>query len=152
MTLGTPIRLAILSQEASTGGIRDLLKTVGNVEIVAECRWDGRSVASTAWDHADLALVDLGRHEADLLPALLDLIASIRTPVPPVLIGTTTDDLLVAQLVKAGVGAYVLKDTVTADLGHALEAVRNKRQFLSPPLRDSLALRHLSKLGLAGTE
>jgi DNA-binding NarL/FixJ family response regulator len=112
-------------------GLRALLDTFGNVQVLAECG-DGQEVLEVAnRTQPDVLLLDI------TLPGLNGIEVALRvkklSPSTRVLIlSMHTDAEYVVKALKAGVAGYLIKDAAVAELKVALEAVQQGRPYLSP--------------------
>jgi DNA-binding NarL/FixJ family response regulator len=114
-------------------GIRTLVEAIPAVEVVAESG-DGREALELIERHRpDVALLDItmpglnGLEVADRVPKI-----SPKTKI--VILSMHADEAYVAQALRAGVAAYLLKDAAASELGIALEAVSRGDTYLSPAI------------------
>jgi DNA-binding NarL/FixJ family response regulator len=111
-------------------GIRALLQTVADVEIVAEAA-DGREALRLIEAHRpDLALMDIA------MPGLngLDATAGIGRNFPQtrvVILSMNADEDSVLKALRAGAVGYLVKTADPAELGMAIRAVARGDRFLS---------------------
>src|SRR5262249_10535278 len=114
-------------------GLRALLDTFGNVEVLAECG-DGQEVLELAnRTQPDVLLLDI------TMPGLNGIEAAARvkklSPSPRILIlSMHTEPEFVVKALRAGVAGYLIKDAAVAELKVALESVRQGRTYLSPAI------------------
>jgi DNA-binding NarL/FixJ family response regulator len=112
-------------------GIRALLESAGDVEIVAECG-DGREALEKIIQHRpDVALIDIG------MPGLNGVEVARRTGQESprtrvVILSMYADATYVRQALKAGVSAYLLKGAAVAELPLALASVMRGETYLTP--------------------
>lgn len=101
------------------------------LEIIAEAM-DGREAVALAELHKpDIAIVDISMKELSGLEAIVQ----IRRKSPDTVIIALSmfgDERYVTRAVRSGAKAYVLKDSSSEDLLHAIRAVRNGQSFFSP--------------------
>jgi DNA-binding NarL/FixJ family response regulator len=111
-------------------GIRALLQTVADVEIVAEAA-DGReALRLVAAHHPDLALMDI------TMPSLNGLDATVRIGrsfphTRVVILSMSADEDSVLKSLRAGAVGYLVKTADPAELGLAIRAVARGERFLS---------------------
>ncbi len=115
------------------GGIRSLLESVDNVEVVAESG-DGREALELVAKHRpDVALLDIG------MPGLNGLEVAKRAPKESpktriIILSMHGDVTYVKQALRAGVAGYLLKGAAVAELPLALKAVMRGETYLSPKI------------------
>ncbi|MCY1021552.1 response regulator [Pyxidicoccus sp. MSG2] len=112
-------------------GLRALLDTFGDIEVLAECGDGQEALALTDRLQPDVLLLDIS------LPGLNGIEVARRVPkVSPstrvLVLSMHTAAEYVAQALRAGVAGYLIKDAAVAELKVALEAVRQGRTYLSP--------------------
>lgn len=111
-------------------GIRALLRTVADVEIVAEAA-DGREALGLIADHhPDIVLMDI------MMPGLngLDAAARIVRTFPRtrvVILSMNADEDSVLKSIRAGAVGYLVKTADPAELELALRAIERGERFLS---------------------
>jgi len=126
-------------------GIRALLQTVADVEIVAEAA-DGREALSLiAAHHPDLALMDI------TMPGLngLDATARIGRTFPRtrvVILSMSADEDSVLKALRAGAVGYVVKTADPAELGLAVRAVTRGERFLSSAVSEHVVAACLNRI------
>jgi DNA-binding NarL/FixJ family response regulator len=111
-------------------GIRALLGTVADVEVVAEAA-DGReALRLIAVHHPDIVLMDI------MMPGLngLDATARIVRSFPRmrvVILSMNPDEDSVLKAIRAGAVGYLVKSADPAELGLAVRAVARGERFIS---------------------
>jgi DNA-binding NarL/FixJ family response regulator len=114
-------------------GIRMLLATMPNVEVVAEAN-DGADALTLIAKHGpqivlmDIAMKTMGG---------LDTTAKITQSCPGVrvlILSMHANEEYVLQALRAGASGYLLKEAATAELEIALQAVSRGETYLSPPV------------------
>ncbi|WP_164013076.1 response regulator [Pyxidicoccus trucidator] len=118
-------------------GLRALLDTFGDIEVLAECGDGQAALALTDRLQPDVLLLDIS------LPGLNGIEVARRVPkVSPstrvLVLSMHTAAEYVAQALRAGVAGYLVKDAAVAELKVALEAVRQGRTYLSPAVSQSV--------------
>ena len=112
-------------------GIRSLLETLENVEVVGESG-DGREALELIAQHRpDLALLDIGMPGMNGIEVARQAgKASPRTKI--VVLSMYDDKVHVAQAILAGVAGYLLKGAAVAELPIAVKAVMAGETYLTP--------------------
>ena len=128
----TPIRLLLAEDHALVrAGIRSLLASVSDIEVVGEAG-DGReALAILERTHADVVILDI------TMPGMNGLEAASRIaerwPATRVIIlSMHSNEEYVARALRAGAAGYLLKDAGTSELEAAIRAVVEGQSFLSP--------------------
>ncbi|RMI30996.1 LuxR C-terminal-related transcriptional regulator [Nocardia stercoris] len=122
-------------------GLRALLSTAGDIEVVGEAATADEAVALCGATEVELVLMDLrfgqGHSGVDATTALRAL------PSPPqVLVVTNYDtDADILGAVEAGACGYILKDTPPAELLVAVRAAASGESVLSPAVATRLMTR-----------
>ncbi len=141
-----PIRVLLADDMALIRhGVRALLSTVDDVEIVAEVATAEEAVRQTREVTPDVVLMD-----QDMPGDGLRATRSIKEALPEVEVIVMTDrldDMKALQAIDAGATGYVLKDIPMTNLAAALRAVCNGRAFFHPEITRKLMerLAHLSR-------
>jgi DNA-binding NarL/FixJ family response regulator len=127
-------------------GIRALLQSLPDVEIVAEAS-DGREALERVLaTQPDVALLDIS------MPSLngLELAARLAVESPRtrlVILSMHGDPGHVAQALRAGVSGYLLKDAAVDELPVLLRAVSRGETYLSPAISRSVVDGFLQRSG-----
>ncbi|MEU4834876.1 response regulator transcription factor [Streptosporangium sp. NPDC023615] len=122
------IRVLIADDEPLiTAGIRAVLESAGDIEVVAVAR-DGREAVETAGRrHVDVALLDIS------MPVMDGLAAAAELAGPRVVILTAFgDEENVRRAVRQGVSGFVLKTCAPEELVRAVRAAHAGQAYLSP--------------------
>ncbi|MEU4571407.1 response regulator transcription factor [Nonomuraea sp. NPDC023979] len=110
-----------------TTGIRTVLESAGDIEVVATAR-DGREAVRAARSHSvDVALLDLAMPVMDGLAAAAEL-----TGTRVVLLTAFGDQDNVRRAVRQGVSGFVLKTCTPDELIRAVRAAHAGHAYLSP--------------------
>ena len=115
------------------GGIRSLLESVENVEVIAESG-DGRETLELVGKlRPDVALIDIG------MPGLNGLEVAKRVPKESpktrvIILSMHGDVTYVRQALRAGIAGYLLKGAAVAERPLALKAVLRGETYLSPKI------------------
>lgn len=112
-------------------GLRKILETRGDWEVIAEVG-DGReAVARAAELQPDVALLDIGMPLLNGIDAAQQIVH--RSPSTRVLIlSMHADEAYVTRALKAGATGYLLKDSADTDLLDGVAAVAAGHSFFSP--------------------
>jgi DNA-binding NarL/FixJ family response regulator len=112
-------------------GIRSLLETFENLEVVAESG-DGREALELISRHRpDVALLDIGMPGMNGIEVARQSVrASPKTKF--VILSMHDDKTHVAQAIRAGVAGYLLKGAAVAELPLAIKAVMAGETYLTP--------------------
>ena len=114
-------------------GIRSLLETMDDVEVVAECGEGHEALGLVEHHRPDVALLDIG------MPGMNGIEIARRAarvaPRTKVLILSMYDDKThVRQAIRAGVAGYLLKGAAVAELPLAIAAVMQGQTYLTPKI------------------
>lgn len=118
-------------------GIRDLLETEADIQVVGEAANGHEAVAAVSEIQPDIVLMDL------VMPVMdgLEAIRQIKNNLPHiqilVLTSFTTDDK-VFPAIKAGALGYLIKDTAPEDLVRAIHQVYRGEATLHPTIAQKL--------------
>jgi len=132
-------------------GIRALLESLGDVEIVAEAEDGQRALQLLLETRPDIALVDI------TMPGLngLDLAARVAREAPGtrlVILSMHGSPSHVAQALGAGAKGYLLKDAAADELPVLLRAVMRGETYLSPGVSRHVVEGFLGRAGAPGPE
>jgi two-component system response regulator NreC len=131
-------------------GLVLLLGSSGRAEVIAEAK-DGRDVVKLVEKHhPDLVIMDIAMPHLNGIDAAA-LITKQSKDTAVIILSMFSDEDYIIRALKAGVKAYLLKDTVESDLGAALEAVSKGRHFFSSSISEVLLedyMRQLNQKGL----
>lgn len=143
----TPVRVLLADDHALVrAGIRALLEDLEGVTVVAEAG-NGSEVLELARKHRpDVVLLDIS------MPGLggLEASAQLRQELPEVrvvMLSMHANEEYVLQALRAGAAGYMLKDSATAELERALEAVMQGETYLSPPISKQVVEGYVQRVG-----
>lgn len=88
-------------------------------------------------ERVDLAITDIAMPPFSALQALRQLRRQ-GSDVPVLVLSTHSEPLIVREAMQAGANGYVLKQSPSTELFHAMAEVASGNQFISPPLMASL--------------
>ena len=118
-------------------GIRDLLDTEPDVEVVGEAANGREAVAGVEALVPDVILIDLVMPEMDGIQAIRKITAAQPQVRILVLTSFATDDK-VFPAIKAGALGYLIKDTAPEDLVRAIHQVYQGQASLHPTIAQKL--------------
>lgn len=123
--------LLVDDQELVRAGLRRILQTTDDLEVVAECE-DGFEVAEAVALHSpDIVLMDIRMKRVDGVEATRRLRESDGAP--PVLVLTTfDDDELLSAALRAGAAGFQLKDAPGEEIVRAIRTVSDGEAWLDP--------------------
>ena len=119
-------------------GLRALLDTMPDVEVVAEAA-DGEEALQLVRElRPDAALVDIAMPKLSGL-AVLHQVTAEKLETRVLLLSMYDNDEYVAEAVRAGAAGYLVKDAAVEELAMALKAVEQGDVYLSPTISRKLA-------------
>jgi DNA-binding NarL/FixJ family response regulator len=127
-----PIRVLLADDHTLVrAGIRSLLETIENLEVIAESG-DGREALELISRHRpDVALLDIGMPGMNGIEiARQSIQASPKTKI--VILSMYDDKTHVTQAIRAGVAGYLLKGAAVVELPLAIKAVLAGELYLTP--------------------
>jgi NarL family two-component system response regulator LiaR len=129
-----PIRVLVVDDHLVVRkGIRALLATEPDIEVVGEARDGVEAVAETARLHPDVILMDLVMPQMDGMAAIEQILSS--QPAARILVLTSFDaDDKVFPAIRAGALGYTLKDFGPAELVRAIQRVARGESSLHPTI------------------
>ena len=138
----TPIRVLLADDHPVVrAGLRAVLGTEADIEVVAETATAEDAVARAAQGDIDVVLMDIqfgkGMNGAEATAAIAG-----HAPAPRVLIVTTYDsDADILPAIEAGATGYLLKDAPPEDLAAAVRTAAEGRTTLASSVADRLMAR-----------
>ena len=141
------IRLCIAEDhETVRAGLRMLLEAQPDLEIVCDAADGAAAVQRTNELQPDVLLVDIS------MPGLngLEVTRAVRASNPAVavvVLSRHSEEGYVQQLLAAGASAYVLKQSPTAELLHAIRAAANGEHYLDQTLASRAADAYMTRHG-----
>lgn len=141
----TAIRVLLVDDQALfRAGLRTLLSTRPEVEVVGEAENGQQALEVAARTRPDVVLMDLKMPVVDGVAATKRLRVQLPT-CRVVALTTFEDDELVFEGLRAGAVGYLLKDTPVARLVEAVQAASRGESVLQPSVA-SKVLAELSRL------
>jgi len=142
------VRVLLLDdEELVRGGLRLILESDPDIEVVAEAG-DGAGVLDLVAAHRpDVVLTDVQMPRVDGLQVTAKVTA---LPDPPVVVVLTTFDLdeYVHTALRSGAAGFLLKDIPPRELVHAVHVVARGEAMISPKVTKRL-LTHFTRSGSA---
>lgn len=117
-------------------GIRALVETLPNYELVAECADGHQAIAAVQQYQPDAILLDIampGPSGITVANAVRRFDGAIRI----LMLSSIDRREIIDQAINAGANGYLLKDFVLGELHEALEAVLGGQRYLSPRIREA---------------
>lgn len=133
-----PIRVLLADDHNLVrAGIRALLQTMPEVEVVAEAA-NGREVRGLVKTHKpDVVLMDIAMPELNGLDATAQLVKEFPK-LRVIILSMHATKGYVLQALRAGASGYLLKGAATPELGLAVQAVARGETYLSPAVSSYL--------------
>jgi len=150
VTEPTPvIRVLIADDHASfRSGLRTLLETADDLEVVGEASSGPEAVASSARFQPDVILMDVTMPGGDGIEATR-LIVDATPHVAIIVLTMSGGDDAVLRAIRAGARGYVLKGAQRAELFRAIHAVAAGQAIFGPGVARRLAT-YLASPGVGG--
>lgn len=132
-------------QDLVRAGLRALLTNDPDIDVVAEAQTGGEAVSAVKKYCPNVVLMDIRMPGMDGVAATREICRDPdMTSISRVLVLTTfDDDEDTIDAIRAGAAGYLLKDTSSADLRHAVKAVADGDNPLSPQITRKL-MRHVA--------
>lgn len=128
------IRILLVDDHAIVrAGLRLVLQSVEDFDVVGEADTAAAAVAAVARDRPDVVLLDINLPDG----SGLEVAERVRDIAPDsrILVLSVHDDLeVVKESVRIGAHGFLRKDTTPADLRAAIRAVHSGDAFFSPPV------------------
>jgi DNA-binding NarL/FixJ family response regulator len=145
-----PLRVVLADDHTLVrAGIRSLLERIPGIEVVGEADTGLEALALIGAHQPDVVLVDIA------MPGLngLDVATRVARDWPQVrviVLSVHANEEYVARALRAGAVGYLLKDSATAELDLALEAVCRGETYLSPAISRAVISGYLARHAGAG--
>ncbi len=134
------IRVLLVDDHAIVrAGLRALLETAGDIQVIGEAENGQQAVRETRRLQPDVVLLDLAMpvlNGAEAARQIADEVPSARVLV----LSTYSDDQHVQQAVEVGAAGYLMKEAAANDLVQAVHTACEDGASFSPPV-----LKHLMK-------
>jgi DNA-binding NarL/FixJ family response regulator len=146
-----PIRVLLADDHTLVrAGIRSLLHTIPDIEVVGEAS-DGEGVLRlVALHHPDIVLTDIA------MPGLSGLevaarLAAEHPGIRVIILSMHTTEAHVLQALRSGAMGYLVKDAAPVELELALRAVASGQNYLSPSVSKHVVATARQKAGGGGS-
>ena len=134
----SPIRILLAEDHTLVrAGIRALLESLEDVEVVAEASNGREALRLAKAHHPDVLLMDITMKELNGLEAAARL-AKEHPAIRVIILSMHADQAYVHQALQAGAAGYLLKGSDLAELELALKAVTRGDTYLSPSVSRDL--------------
>ena len=143
----TPVRVLLADDHALVrAGIRALLESLEGIAVVAEAGNGGEVLELARKHRPDVVLLDIS------MPGIggLEASAQLKQELPEVrvvMLSMHANEEYVLQALRAGAVGYMLKDSATAELELALQAVMEGETYLSPPISRQVVEGYVQRVG-----
>ncbi|KTC12314.1 LuxR family transcriptional regulator [Pseudomonas marginalis ICMP 9505] len=125
-------------------GVRALIEDTQGYTVIGEASDGAQLLEKYTALQPDIVLLDLSMKHTGGLDALQQLKAAY--PKSKVLIlSMHTDPELIMRALESGAHGYLLKDTTSNELEHALTALRNNERYLSPAIAHTVINQALTR-------
>lgn len=117
-------------------GIRALVETLPNYELVAECTDGHEAISAVRQCQADVILLDIAMPG----PSGIEVTSAVRrfdNDIRILMLSSVDRREIIDQAIQAGANGYLLKDFVLGELHEALATVLLGQHYLSPRIRDA---------------
>ena len=142
-----PVRVLLADDHALVrAGIRALLEGLEGVTVVSEAGTGSEVLELARKHHPDVVLLDIS------MPGLggLEASALLKQELPEVrvvMLSMHANEEYVLQALRAGASGYMLKDSATAELELALQAVMQGETYLSPRISKQMVEGYVQRVG-----
>jgi two-component system, NarL family, response regulator NreC len=133
-----PLRILLADDHTVVrNGLRLILQQQPDFQVVGEAS-DGREAVRLAEsEQPDVVVMDIGMPNLNGIEATRRIVNS-SPKIAVAILSMHTDEGYVVRSMKAGVRAYLLKDSAEADLIAAIRAISMGKSFFSPAIRKLL--------------
>lgn len=126
-------------------GLRSLLETQSDIEVVAEAQ-DGRTaVRLTRQLLPDIVIMDVSMPDLNGIEATHQIISDFKN-IKVIALSMHSDTLYVAEMLKNGASGYLLKDCAFDELIQAIRIVITGKTYLSPAISGVVVDDYLHRL------
>ena len=147
----SPLRVVIVDDHALfRAGLRALLREMPGVQIIAEAADGDEAVTLVQKHRPDVVVMDISMKRVNGLDATARIKAG--APATRVIVLSMHDtEEYVAQALRAGASAYLLKDSAEPELELALRAVMRDQTYLSPRVSRPLVDAYVGRAAAGGS-
>jgi two-component system response regulator DevR len=130
--VAAPIRVLIVDDhEIVRQGLRSLLATEADLEVVGEAATGGEALTACARLHPDVVLLDLRLPDIDGVE-ICRMLRERDTSIQVLALTTYDDPDLVDRCIQAGVAGYVVKDVEQFELKRSIRLVARGQAAIDP--------------------
>jgi len=127
-----PIRVFLLDDhEVVRRGVRDLLESEGDIEVVGEASTAAEALARVPAVRPDVAVLDVRLPDGDGVTVCRELRSELPD-LPCLMLTSFADDEALFDAIMAGAAGYVLKQVRVADILGAVRTVASGGSLLDP--------------------
>lgn len=126
-------------------GIRHLLSTRKDVEIVGEADDGLSAIRMVKRLKPDMVLMDIGMPQMNGIEAIQEIVRE-RKDIKVLVLSMHSDDKTVAKALKAGAKGYLIKSCDSRDLNEAIDALSSGEIYLSREISSTLIQGYIRKL------
>jgi len=138
--MGKPIQILLADDHAMfRAGLRALLESESNIEIVGEASSGDEAVDKARTEKPDIVIMDLSMPESDGLEATRR-ISALDLDVDVLVLTVHAEEEYLVPVVEAGASGYLTKTSADRDLVEAINVVAKGEVYL-PPQATKLLLR-----------
>jgi DNA-binding NarL/FixJ family response regulator len=132
------IRVLLVDDDALVrSGLRLILSSADDVEVVGEVDDGARAVAAVQEHRPDVVLMDIRMAEMDGIAATAAL-RRLDSPPQVIVLTTFQADEQVTSALRAGASGFLVKDTPPADIVNAVRVVASGEAIISPSVTRAL--------------
>ena len=136
--------LLVDDEELIRFGLRTVLESAGDIEVVGEASDGAAALAAANQLRPDVVLIDIRMPRVDGLAATRSILARPDPPKVAVLTTFHLDEYVFAAL-EAGASGFLLKDTPPRQIVAAVRAVADGSQMLSPAVTRRLIAEYVNR-------
>jgi len=143
------LRILVVDDHALVrAGLRRLIQEVDGVEVIGEASDANEALALVESSRPELIMMDIGMPNINGLQATTQIRA--RFPgVRVIIVSMYSSEEDVLQALRSGASGYLLKQSAPAEMGIAIDAVRNGGLYLSPPVSRSVVDSYLERVKIS---
>lgn len=127
-------------------GIRSLLRDIEGIEVVGEAADGAEALAIAGRERPDAVLLDIAMKGMSGLETAARF-RELHPGVKVLILSMHASEEYVLQALRAGVVAYLIKDSATAELELALRSVARGETYLSPAISRQVVEGYVQRVG-----